>query len=77
MSTGAGEGTVAATDRNGHTAATTTTNAPGRYTLEVTPGEYTLRVTVDEPFPSCPNTTVTATSALLTTLDVDCDTGIR
>jgi hypothetical protein len=71
------EGTVTAIDSRNHIAATTSTDADGRYALDLVPGRYTLQVAVDGPLPSCPDTAVTVTTGAPTTADIDCDTGIR
>lgn len=57
--------------------ATTTSDQSGYFSIIVTPGSYEVGAVGKNPFPRCSPQTVTLTPASLTTLDLDCDTGIR
>jgi hypothetical protein len=50
----------------------------GHYALDLAPGSYTVRVDVGEaPFPSCPSLEVVVEQGAESTINIDCDTGIR
>lgn len=50
----------------------------GHYAADLAPGSYTIRVNVGEtPFPSCPSLEVIVEQGADSTINIDCDTGIR
>jgi hypothetical protein len=69
--------TIDAIDTAGHIAQRATTDSAGRYSISLRPGGYTLQVSLPEPFPVCPDTSVTVTAGSVVTGDILCDTGIR
>jgi hypothetical protein len=70
-------GQVQAEDARGAVVASTDTDAAGHYLLTVKPASYTLVVDVSGPFPRCPTTLVTVKAAVTSSVNIDCDTGIR
>lgn len=53
-------------------------DAAGHYSLDLAPGSYTVRVNVGEtPFPSCPLLEVIVRLGAESTINIDCDSGIR
>jgi hypothetical protein len=68
---------IDARDDAGRTAASTTSDADGRYAMSLAHGHYTLVVVTSESFPRCPDTSVTVQPNEVTTADISCDTGIR
>jgi len=68
---------VEARDSAGAAAASTHTDASGRFLLVLPPGSYTLVVTTGSTYPRCPDTPVTVRSASMTRADISCDTGMR
>jgi hypothetical protein len=63
--------------QGGTVKARATTDAAGAYVVDAAAGDYLLVVDVGGPFPRCPATSVTVRATATSTIDVDCDTGIR
>ncbi len=58
--------------------ATAVIDSTGRFSAELPVGAYTVSVNVGtNPFPTCPPTELVITVAGTSTIDVQCDTGIR
>ena len=64
--------------QNDETVASQAIDATGHYALGLAPGSYTVRVNVGEtPFPNCPSLEVVVEQGAESTINIDCDTGIR
>ena len=70
------EGEVQAV-RDGRVEASTRTSPTGHYELALAAGEYVLIVDVGGSLPACPQLLAVVRAAATTTVDIDCDTGIR
>jgi cytoskeletal protein RodZ len=68
---------VQALDGSGHVVAQTTSDAHGWYAIALSPGSYTIHVVIDGMYPSCADKPATVHAGGPTTVDIDCDTGIR
>lgn len=64
--------------QNDEVVASQVIDTTGHYRLNLAPGSYTVRIDVgDTPFPSCPSLEVIVTQGVESTINFDCDTGIR
>lgn len=64
--------------RDGEVVETATLAADGTYTFTVPEGWYTIAIDIgDNPLPSCPDLAGEVHKNETTTVDIDCDTGIR